>query len=176
MPRLEPAFARIQSWDERVCLRFNRALDHKALNLLLRGISRLGDGLLWYALMLAMLLTSERAAAPVAHMLAAGVICTAIYKLLKRGTLRPRPYQVHSRIAAGAPPLDRFSFPSGHTLHAVAFTFIAVCYYPWLAALLVPFTIVTGISRVVLGLHYPSDVLAGAAVGASIALLSFLAL
>jgi undecaprenyl-diphosphatase len=91
-----------------------------------------------------------------------------VYKLLKRGTLRPRPYQVQASIAQGASPLDTFSFPSGHTLHAVGFSVVALAYYPSLAALLVPFALLTAGSRVVLGLHYPSDVLAGAALGALI--------
>jgi undecaprenyl-diphosphatase len=76
-------------------------------------------------------------------------------------------------IAAGAPVLDTFSFPSGHTLHAVAFTLVACSYYPGLTAVLMPFTLLTAASRVVLGLHYPSDVLAGAAIGAAVALASF---
>jgi undecaprenyl-diphosphatase len=42
-------------------------------------------------------------------------------------------------------------------------------YFPALAWILVPFTVLVAISRVVLGLHYPSDVLAGAAVGAGVA-------
>jgi undecaprenyl-diphosphatase len=62
-----------------------------------------------------------------------------------------------------------YSFPSGHTLHAVAFTLVALAYWPWLAPLLVPFTLLTAASRVALGLHYPSDVLAGASLGAGIA-------
>ncbi|HYR36596.1 MAG TPA: phosphatase PAP2 family protein, partial [Burkholderiales bacterium] len=72
-----------------------------------------------------------------------------------------------------AAPLDAFSFPSGHTLHAVAFTLVALNYYPALAPTLVAFTLLTAGSRVVLGLHYPSDVLAGAALGAGIAAASF---
>jgi undecaprenyl-diphosphatase len=46
---------------------------------------------------------------------------------------------------------------------------VAIAFYPMLAWLLVPFTLLVAISRVVLGLHYPSDVLAGAALGALIA-------
>jgi undecaprenyl-diphosphatase len=86
--------------------------------------------------------------------------------------LRPRPYEVHAHIAAGAAPLDRFSFPSGHTLHAVAFSLVAASYYPALAPLLAAMTFAVAASRIVLGLHYPSDVLAGAALGAAVALAS----
>jgi undecaprenyl-diphosphatase len=72
-------------------------------------------------------------------------------------------------IRAGTPPLDRYSFPSGHTLHAVSFTAIATAHFPELGWVLVPFTVLVAASRVVLGLHYPSDVLAGAAIGAALA-------
>ena len=163
MSRLDATLERIQRWDERLCLRCNRALRYRMLPQLCRAVSWLGNGIFWYALMLAFLLSRPDAALPVLHMAAAGLACTLAYKLLKRGTLRPRPYQVHASIAQGASPLDTFSFPSGHTLHAVAFSIVALAYYPTLAPLLVPFTLLTAASRVVLGLHYPTDVLAGAA-------------
>ncbi|MGH8686410.1 MAG: phosphatase PAP2 family protein [Burkholderiales bacterium] len=174
MLRLDGTLERIQRWDERVCARSNRWLHVPALLVLFRAVSRLGDGLFWYALMLALLSASPRAAAgPVLHMAATGAACTLAYKLLKRGTLRPRPFQSLAHIAAGAAPLDAYSFPSGHTLHAVAFTLVALAYWPWLAPVLVPFTLLTAASRIALGLHYPSDVLAGAALGAAIASATF---
>src|SRR5262245_34488617 len=98
--------------------------------------------------MLALLLAEGSAGVPpVLHMAGTGIICTLLYRRLKKGTLRPRPFEVHAHIAAGAVPLDRFSFPSGHTLHAVAFTLIALSYYPALAPLLVPVVGVVALSR-----------------------------
>jgi undecaprenyl-diphosphatase len=170
----EGALARIQQADTRLCLWMNRALRYAAVPHFFRAVSWLGNGIFWYALMLGLLVRhGAEAALPVLHMAFVGAVCTATYSMVKRGTLRERPYQVLSGVAIGAVPLDRFSFPSGHTLHAVAFTMVAALHYPGLAAPLTVFTVLTGASRVVLGLHYPSDVLAGAAIGALIAGASF---
>ena len=109
----------------------------------------------------------------VIHMALAGLSGTLLYKWLKGKTLRPRPYEVHQDIWLAGTPLDKFSFPSGHTLHAVVFSLVAIGYYPQIAIIVVPFAVMVGLSRVVLGLHYPSDVVAGALIGATIARLSF---
>jgi undecaprenyl-diphosphatase len=76
----------------------------------------------------------------------------------------------------GTPALDRYSFPSGHTLHAVSFTILATASFPQLTWLLAPFATLVAASRVVLGLHYPTDVAAGALIGALLAVLSMLVL
>lgn len=167
---------RIARWDGAVALRLNRGASRSRwLCPVFRAVSRLGDGVAWYVLMLALLLSLGADAAPaVLHMIVAGLACTVLYKVIKRGTVRPRPYQAQPGIQLFAAPLDRFSFPSGHTLHAVAFTLVAVVYYPWLAWIAVPFTLLVAASRVLLGLHYPSDVLAGVAIGALVAAASFL--
>ena len=172
--RLDAALARLQHWDELVCVRFNRRTQQRPVLLALQAISWLGNGIFWYALMLALLLADQAGAAlPVLHMVFVGAVCTCSYKMVKHATVRRRPYQVNPLVSAGAAVLDRFSFPSGHTLHAIAFSIVACFYYPGLWVMLVPFTLVTAVSRVALGLHYPSDVLAGAALGALIAAGSF---
>jgi len=153
-----------------LCLQLSRAAHIEWLRMLFHALSRLGDGVIWYVLMLLLLAADGTAAiAPVLYMVAAGLAGTMLYRWLKAKTSRPRPYQVNQAIGCNAPPLDQFSFPSGHTLHAFAFTTIAIAYYPQLAFLLIPFACLVALSRVVLGLHCPSDVLAGAAIGAAIA-------
>ena len=164
---------RIQTWDEAWCLRFNRASINPAIRLTFRTASRLGDGIFWYVLMLLLLVRYQAdAMLPVAHMTAAGLVCTVLYKWLKRKTHRPRPFNRNLDISCVMAPLDQFSFPSGHTLHAVAFSIVALYYYPALGWLLLPFTMLVAVSRLVLGLHYPSDVLAGIAIGAAVSGLS----
>ena len=155
------------------CLRFNRASHRRELERLFAVVSRLGDGVFWYTLMLALLIVQGQAALPaVARMLAAGAVALALYKWLKSRTTRPRPCVRHDRIRTSVAPLDEYSFPSGHTLHAVSFSIVAIYHYPALAWLAVPFTVLVALSRMVLGLHYPSDVLAGALLGTGLAMLA----
>ena len=122
-------------------------------------VSRLGDGVFWYSLMVTLPLVYGLTGLQASlHMLATGGLALLLYKSLKGLTRRPRPCHAHD-ITALVPPLDQYSFPSGHTLHAVVFSSVAITYFPLLAWILVPLTILIALSRVILGLHYPSDVL-----------------
>lgn len=173
--KLSLYFARAKALDSALCIRVNKTSHNLAIRVLFRLISRLGDGVFWYTIMLAILVVNgSDGIVPVVHMLVVGLSGTVLYKWLKGKTLRPRPYEVHQDIWLTGRPLDRFSFPSGHTLHAVAFSAIAVFYYPSLFMLVVPFAVMVALSRVVLGLHYPSDVLMGALIGFSLSALSLM--
>ena len=165
----------IERADLALCLSCNRLSHRRFWREAFTVISRVGDGLVWYALMLALPVFQGSAALPtVGRMALAGVIGLALYKWLKHKTSRPRPYQVYTAISVAAPALDRFSFPSGHTLHAVSFSLVAVAGFPALAPLLYPLAALIALSRPVLGLHYPTDVLAGALLGAAVAHLALL--
>jgi undecaprenyl-diphosphatase len=159
--------------DSALCVTVSHTNQNRLIRDWFRMISRLGDGVFWYTLMASILIIEQgEGLTPVLHMLAAGLTGTLIYKWLKHKTQRPRPYQVRQDVWVVGKPLDHFSFPSGHTLHAVAFGLVALYYYPALAFLLIPFIVMVAMSRVILGLHYPSDVLAGAAIGYAIATIS----
>lgn len=166
---------RMQRLDSNMCVAMNHTSQYRLIRDCFRIVSRLGDGIFWYGLMIAILIINgAEGLAPLLHMALAGLAGTLLYKWLKGKTLRPRPYEVHQDIWLTGTPLDKFSFPSGHTLHAVVFSVVVLNYYPQLVIIVVPFTAMVALSRVVLGLHYPSDVLAGALIGALIAGLSFL--
>jgi undecaprenyl-diphosphatase len=159
--------------ETRWCRRANLWCRRARVRRLFALTSRLGDGVFWYALMaLLVVVDGMQGVRASAHMAATGVVALTLYKGLKRWTRRPRPYAADLRIRAWVAPLDEFSFPSGHTLHAVSFSIVALAYYPWLAPVLVPFSACVALSRVVLGLHYPSDVLAATAIGSVLASLS----
>ena len=155
------------------CLRANRLGEGGSSRTYFAAISRMGDGVFWYVLMAALILVDGfDGLAASAHLALTGLVALTLYKLLKRWTRRPRPFASDARIRAWVVPLDEFSFPSGHTLHAVAFTVVALAHYPVLAWLLIPFTASIAVSRVVLGLHYPSDVLAATGIGVGLASVS----
>ncbi|MDA8095828.1 MAG: phosphatase PAP2 family protein [Betaproteobacteria bacterium] len=173
--RLADRLNEMSHWEGLVCERFNRISHYRWVRRLFRSASRLGNGVFWYALMAALLVWDGAAAVrPVLHMIAVGIVGTLLYKWLKARTSRPRPFEQNRRLLISTHPLDEFSFPSGHTLHAVAFSIVVLAYYPGLAWLVLPFSALVSLSRLVLGLHYPSDVLAGAFVGTLVATASFL--
>lgn len=161
----------LRSGEARLCQRINRWGARRAIGRFFSLISRLGDGVFWYCLIgaIAMFGGSRLGLIAAAQMAVTGLVAAGLYRGLKRWTRRPRPFRTHLDITAHILPLDEFSFPSGHTLHAVTFSLIAISYFPWLAPLLIPFTLLVAISRVVLGLHYPSDVLAATLIGAALA-------
>jgi len=162
--------ARIDAAEYGLCRRLNRGAARALPRRIFQVASRLGNGVAWYVMILSLpLLYGAPALKPAIVMALTGVLGVVIYTLLKKLFVRERPFITHAAIDQAAAPLDRYSFPSGHTLHAVSFTWQACAHFPELAWVLVPLAALIAGSRVVLGLHYPSDVLAGAVVGAALA-------
>ncbi|HHV78663.1 MAG TPA: phosphatase PAP2 family protein [Firmicutes bacterium] len=91
----------------------------------------------------------------------------AVVRLLKATVKRQRPYMVLSHVAVRGPRLRDLSFPSGHT--AAAFS-VATCFaatFPGIALLFTLLASLVGVSRMYVGMHYPSDVIFGAFLGSA---------
>lgn len=135
------------------------------------AVSRLGDWPYWVLTAAVLLAMQGLASTPqILRMGATCILGVLIYTFLKNRLVRERPFMQHRGIACGTAPLDRYSFPSGHTMHAVSFTLMFGNIDPVFYWLCLPFAALVMVSRVVLGLHYPSDVLVGALLGAALAL------
>lgn len=168
--KLKNAKIRMLDLDLKGCIYLNTFSRSERVAQFFKIISRLGDGMFWYVMLAAVwILQGLMYGLQMLYLMLGGSVGTSIYKLLKKKTVRPRPYQVHQVIRLGERPLDHFSFPSGHTLHAVMTTTVLGYVQPILLVLMLPFTVLVALSRMVLGLHYPSDVAVGAMIGGAVA-------
>jgi undecaprenyl-diphosphatase len=136
--------------------------------------TRAGDGWIWLLIGLALLLFggAERLEAVLAGGFACGASVLA-FMGLKRVAGRRRPYHVEPHCWATLLPPDQFSFPSGHTMTGFAAATALSLFYPSLAIGLYLCAVSIAISRILLGMHYLSDVVAGALIGAALGYASF---
>lgn len=131
------------------------------------GLSKLGDnGIFWIAVSLALLCFKKTRTVGIVA-LCSIAFCFLVANIgLKNIIQRPRPYTMLPDLTVLVPLETEFSFPSGHTTASFA---VACIYFRMLpkkygiAALVLAALI--GLSRLYVGVHYPTDVLGGLIVG-----------
>jgi undecaprenyl-diphosphatase len=135
--------------------------------------TRAGDGWLWYLTGLMVLLVGgDNRFTATAAAGSAAIAGVGIFILLKKLSGRKRPCEIEPHCWAKLLPPDQFSFPSGHTITAFAVAISLGEFYPVLLAPLLLCALAVAASRILLGMHFLSDVLTGAMLGAGLAVSS----
>lgn len=165
--------SRLSAPDYILMRRLNRWTPPRWFQLWMIGATRAGDGWLWAACALAVLLSgdSSRFEAVSAAALAIG-LGILLFRLVKTVIGRERPCRIEPHCWFRLLPPDRFSFPSGHTITAFAAVASIGWFYPSSVPLLLTAALSIALSRIVLGMHFLSDVLAGALTGIGLGLAS----
>ncbi len=175
MTSARPIIELIATGDHRLMRRVHRWRAPRWIRLWMICATRGGDGWLWYTLGLALLLFGgeSRFEALGAAALASGFGIAAFLKL-KRVIGRKRPCAIEPHCWATLLPPDQFSFPSGHSITAFAVAMPVGLFYPALLAGLLFCAASVAVSRILLGMHFLSDVLAGSLLGAALGWCAFL--
>lgn len=163
---------RIHNFDVSAFLWIN--LEHRCqYRRTVRAISRTADGPLYILFGLTvLLLDGSRGQDFFTTAVCAYGLEVVLYLLFKNTIKRDRPSVSLDHFDAWIVPSDKFSFPSGHTAAAFVFACMVANFYPDFALVTLIWAVLVGLSRVIQGVHYPSDIIAGAALGIGCAYLT----
>jgi undecaprenyl-diphosphatase len=159
----------IVSGDSRLMRRVHRWRAPRWFRVWMIYATRGGDGWLWFALGIFLLFAggANRFAA-VGQSTLSAAIGAALFLSMKRLARRRRPCHVEPHCWATLVPPDKFSFPSGHTITAFSVVTPVGLYYPELAWGLFFLAATVAVSRIMLGMHFLSDVIAAGLMGIAI--------
>ncbi|HTR47882.1 MAG TPA: phosphatase PAP2 family protein [Verrucomicrobiae bacterium] len=164
----------IQSNDHRLMRRVHRWRAPRWFRILMIMATRGGDGWLWYGLGLILVLYGgEHRFAAIGAAGSSAVAGIFLFRVLKHTSRRKRPCEIEPHCWASILPPDKYSFPSGHSITAFGVAVALGLFYPYLQPCLLIVAFLIAASRIVLGMHFLSDVLAGSALGVALGYASF---
>lgn len=160
--------------DKRLMRRINRWQAPRWFRWWMLLATRAGDGWLWGLIGVAVLLSADANRYRAIEAAACAVACgIAMFHKVKRIFCRTRPRDIEPHCWANIVTRDRFSFPSGHSTTAFAVALSLGSFYPEILPLLLVLAANVAISRVVVGMHFLSDVLVGSGAGALLGYVAF---
>lgn len=163
----------IASGDHKLMRKVNKWPAPRWIRLGSIAATRAGDGWLWYLVgLLVLVFGGEGRLAAIAAAGSAALVGVGLFISIKKVSGRKRPCEIEPHVWANLLPPDRFSFPSGHTITAFAVAITIGMFYPLLLGPLVFCALMIATSRILLGMHFLSDVLVAAILGTGLALTS----
>jgi len=164
----------IESNDYRLMRRVHRWRAPRWFRILMIVSTRSGDGWLWYALgVILFLYGGEHRIIAISAATFAGVTGILLFRMLKHASRRKRPCEIEPHCWSAILPPDKYSFPSGHSITAFGVAVSIGLFYPELQGILLTVAFLIAGSRIILGMHFLSDVLAGSAIGVGLGVASF---
>lgn len=164
----------IESGDHRLMRRVHRWRAPRWFRILMILSTRCGDGWLWYAIGLILFFYGGPhrfdAIAAAGSAAVAGIF---LFRALKKTSHRERPCDIEPHCWSSVLPPDRYSFPSGHSITAFAVAVSVGLFYPELMVSLLTAALLIAASRIILGMHFLSDVIVGSGIGVTLAVISF---
>ncbi|MDP5276236.1 phosphatase PAP2 family protein [Chengkuizengella axinellae] len=157
---------RLRNIENQIFFFINVKLKNRILDLIMTNITHLGGALFTICTTLAL---SLFASAPWKHAAFMSLVSLSLSHIpvavIKKTYKRLRPYLVLKQANTYKNPLQDHSFPSGHTTAIFSIIIPFVVTIPVLGMILLPIGLTVALSRIYLGLHYPSDVFAGLIIG-----------
>jgi undecaprenyl-diphosphatase len=163
----------IATGDHKLMRKVNKWPAPKWVRLWAIAATRAGDGWLWYLCgVAALLFGGEDRLTSIAAAGSAALVGVGLFTSLKMLSGRRRPCEIEPHVWATLLPPDQFSFPSGHTITAFAVAISLSTFFPLFLPALLFCALSIAVSRILLGMHFLSDVIVGAVLGTGLALLS----
>jgi undecaprenyl-diphosphatase len=158
---------RIVAWDLALLRWMGSLALPAALSRFLILFVRIGDGWIWLVVLASLLwaLPLVEVKTVVAHCLTAFAMSLLFYWPVKLLVRRARPHELDLGVTAKVPPLDKFSFPSGHTMNNLAVALTLSLYVPAILPFALGLPLLLGMLRILYGVHFLSDITAGALLG-----------
>jgi undecaprenyl-diphosphatase len=164
----------IESNDHRLMRRVHRWRAPRWFRILMITMTRGGDGWLWYAIgIILVFFGGDQRFLAIGAGASAAVAGIFIFRALKHSSRRRRPCEIEPHCWASILPPDKYSFPSGHSITAFAVATALGLFYPQLLLVLLTAAFLIAASRIILGMHFLSDVVAGCAIGTLLGLASY---
>ncbi|OIJ10541.1 hypothetical protein BKP37_18580 [Anaerobacillus alkalilacustris] len=144
----------------------NQKLRCRAFDYILPKITHVGGATFTILTLLIVMIFSEKVVQTWAiEALISLSLSHIIVHIIKKIYCRERPYNKLANVTLCSNPLKDYSFPSGHTTAAFSIAIVFSLHMPMLAIFFLPIAILVGVSRMYLGLHYPTDCIIGAVLG-----------